>query len=241
MSWLIIGICLFLAAAIGGRAFMDADPKALANGLRLIGGLVLGIGGLFLSLRGLAIIGIPIGLFGLGIIARVFGWQGLSGIPFLGPRAEEPSAGGASDVRTAHLEMSLDHDSGAIDGRILKDEHAGARLSELDRDTLAGLWRTWSGTDPDAARLLETYLDRVHGSDWRAEEGEEAEGGARRRADGRMSEAEALEILELRPGASADEVREAHRRLMKRHHPDQGGPKWYATKLNEARDRLLKS
>lgn len=57
-------------------------------------------------------------------------------------------------------------------------------------------------------------------------------------ADGRMSVAEAYAALGLAPGASVAEVREAHRRLMQRVHPDHGGSDWLAARLNEARDIL---
>ncbi len=54
----------------------------------------------------------------------------------------------------------------------------------------------------------------------------------------RMSREEAYEVLGLAPGASRAEIREAHRRLMLRCHPDQGGSDWLAARLNEARDVL---
>ena len=68
-------------------------------------------------------------------------------------------------------------------------------------------------------------------------------GGARSsssssRASG-MSRAEALEVLGLKPGASAAEIRAAHHRLMRASHPDAGGSDWLAARINQARDVLL--
>ncbi len=54
-----------------------------------------------------------------------------------------------------------------------------------------------------------------------------------------MSEAEALEILELAPGATPDAIREAHRRLIQHLHPDQGGSGYLAGLVNRAKDVLL--
>lgn len=54
-----------------------------------------------------------------------------------------------------------------------------------------------------------------------------------------MSKAEALAVLGLKPGASASDVREAYRRLMKDYHPDKGGSDYLAAKINAAKDLLL--
>jgi hypothetical protein len=56
---------------------------------------------------------------------------------------------------------------------------------------------------------------------------------------GPMSRQEAFEVLGLHPGASATDIKEAHRRLMRGAHPDAGGSDWLAARINQARDILL--
>lgn len=63
--------------------------------------------------------------------------------------------------------------------------------------------------------------------------------GKRARAVPAMSRAEALEVLGLEPEASDDDIRRAHRALLKKLHPDHGGSSYLARRINEAREVLL--
>lgn len=71
---------------------------------------------------------------------------------------------------------------------------------------------------------------------WRLADGERPPAPA---GFGRMSVAEAYRVLELRPGASADDIKNAHRRLMKEAHPDHGGSNERAARLNAAKELLI--
>jgi DnaJ-domain-containing protein 1 len=126
----------------------------------------------------------------------------------------------------------------------LRGRFAGMRLDELGAADLLALLRECRAEDEEGARLLEAYLDRIH-PEWREElAGERAGGGgsgagARSTSGGDMSVEEAYAILGLSAGADAEAIKEAHRRLMVKLHPDHGGSDYLATKINRARDVLL--
>lgn len=64
-------------------------------------------------------------------------------------------------------------------------------------------------------------------------------GGPTPRTSGKMSRAEALSVLGLNEGATPEDIRAAHHRLIKQTHPDKGGSSYLAAKINEAKDVLL--
>ena len=70
-------------------------------------------------------------------------------------------SGQTSSVRAAGLEMSLDHDTGEMDGQVLAGRHEGKRLSELELGELLEVAEDFRG-DAESLRLLESYLDRAH-------------------------------------------------------------------------------
>jgi DnaJ-domain-containing protein 1 len=87
-------------------------------------------------------------------------------------------------------------------------------------------------------RLLEAYFDRRFPR-WREDAHADAHPRSAQPQTGAMTEEEAYQILGLQPGASADEVRRAHRALMKKLHPDQGGSTYLAARVNQAKEILL--
>ncbi len=152
-----------------------------------------------------------------------------------GRRAQAGAAGRRSTVATALLRMTLDHDSGDINGEVLAGEFKGASLDRLGREELERILDWCRQRDEDSRRLLESYLARRFG-DFQAQPGG---GEGAPQAGGRMSRAEALAILGLEEGASDEDVAGAHRRLMQKLHPDRGGSDYLAARINQAKDCLL--
>lgn len=211
--------------------YTKADPKLLKKLLRTAGsGVLLAIAG-FLLFRGHVETAIPLGLFGLGLL----GWGPLASSGWFTRMQKTP--GQASRVRTDFLDMELDHDSGAMRGTILSGRRMGASLDELK---LSSLLELLTEVDGDSRALLAAYLDRREpGWRERANGGAAAGQGAAWRA-GKMTEEEAYQVLGLELGASAEAIAQAHRTLMKKLHPDQGGSTYLAAQINAAKEVLLR-
>ena len=146
-----------------------------------------------------------------------------------------PGTGGQrTEVDTAFLKAWIDHGSGDVGGTVLAGRFAGRTLDVLTDTELLDL-RVECAADADSLRVLEAYLDRRLGADWRNAQGTPPPRGPR--TD--MTRDEALAVLGLAEGASTDDIRAAHRRLIQRMHPDVGGTADLAARINRAKDVLL--
>jgi hypothetical protein len=150
-------------------------------------------------------------------------------------------SGARSSIATRFLDMSLDHDSGDMDGTVREGRFTGRSLSQMSIDELLELLAQCRAGDAQSAGVLEAYLDRAHGHTWR--ERADAGPGAQHAAAGStsMSAAEARDILGIAEAASREEIVSAHRKLMLKLHPDRGGSNYLATKVNLAKEVLLKT
>ena len=185
---------------------------------------------MFLGLRGEIGIAIPLGAAGLGLLGWLpFGAAGFS-------KRTQKSSGKTSRVRSAYVEMELDHDSGDMRGRIVAGRHQGAELERLDVKTLVGML---TEIDEESRALLAAYLDR-RDPRWSEYAQGDAATGRPAASSGKMTEQEAYQILGLEPGASANDISHAHRTLMKKLHPDQGGSTYLAARINEAKEILVR-
>jgi hypothetical protein len=231
MFYFIGGLILLGFLLLLGRAFISADPRTLVRFVRYaVGFALIAVGGV-MTLGGRWGLGLP--LLAGGISALTIGRIGP--IDLGGGRR---TLGTGSTVRSRYLRMHLDHDSGSLGGEILGGSFAGRTLDELDQAGLMA-FRNEVQADGESLALVEAYLDRrIPG--WREDvEGDAAAGAGRAPDAGPMTDQQAYEILGLAPGAGKAEIRAAHRRLMKKVHPDQGGSTFLAAKINEAKDRLL--
>lgn len=235
---LLYGLAVLILLWWVSKLFTGADPKLVAKALKLVGGVIsLGVAGL-LMLRGRLDMAIFVG--GLG--AWLLGWSatGPGGIRFPWGGAGTGTGAQRSKVSSVLLEMELDHDSGAMTGQIRAGSFAGRALDDLGPAEIAALMRDCLAQDPEGARLLEAYLDR-RAPGWREDADRHRNTGqARAPGTGAMTQQEAYEILGLQPGAGQEAIREAHRALMKRIHPDAGGTSGLAARVNQAKDTLLK-
>ena len=231
MPTLLIGLLALALVLWLLKSFAHSDPRYLIKVGRTAGGILALAGAAFLGSRGQVLVAVPLGVTGLGLL----GWlpAGMRGYWSLGQR----SGGQASRVRSNFVEMTLDHDTGAMTGEIVAGRLKGTSLDALESSALVGLL---SEFDEESCNLLAAYLDRRHPR-WREDfhNGATAGRGGPART-GKMSEEEAYQILGLQPGASAEEIGRAHRGLMKKLHPDQGGSTYLAARVNEAKDVLLR-
>jgi hypothetical protein len=231
MPTIIFGVLVLILLLWALNAYSKADPKVLVKVVRPAGGIVALAVAAFLLMRGHLEVAIPLGLAGLGLL----GWGPFASSSLFQRMQKTP--GQVSRVRAAFVEMELDHDTGAMRGTLLAGRHAGAALDTLDLTTLLELLIE---VDADSRALLEAYLDRREPS-WR-ERAQGTGGGAGPTPErrGKMTEEEAYQILGVPRGASANEIGKAHRSLMKKLHPDQGGSNYLAAQINEAKELLLR-
>jgi hypothetical protein len=231
MPALIFGLLALVLVLWALSVISRVDPKVAARVTKVGGGLLALGFAVFLGLRGEIGIAVPLGALGLGLLGWVpFGPAGFSA-------RTQKSGAQTSRVSSAYFEMELDHDSGTMRGRVLAGRHQGAELERLDVKTLAAML---GEIDDESRALLVAYLDRRDPA-WSEHAQADAATGRRAASSGKMSEQEAYQILGLEPGANADDISHAHRTLMKKLHPDQGGSTYLAARINEAKEILLRN
>ena len=234
---------IFMALVIGSILYITwykpasaKQKKAIRNQTLIVGGIALLI---MLALTGrlnplIALIGAAVPLV-MRVLSLVGFAKRASGMfnQFKGDSDDEPQTGQHSEVSTAFLHVSLDHNSGEIDGEILQGQFRGRQLKSLSFEEAVALYAHCANMDHDSARILETFMERRFGEDWHTK------ASAGRAGDEEMTESEARAILGVEADATRDEIVSAHRRIIQKVHPDRGGSSYLATQLNRAKARLL--
>lgn len=240
MPYFLLGLLVLVGLYFIYRGLRGTNPRNVQKMLAIVVGLVAATVLIFFAVSG------RMGYFGWAmlLLPLLLRWRAI-GQAMRNMRG--PTPGRNSDVETAYLRMRLDHDSGVLIGTVLQGQFEGRNLEELSLEDLMGLLRECRVNDPQSATVLETYLDRIHGADWRgtgggAGSGEagSGEGGRAAGAGGSMTRDQAYEVLGLQPGASEAEIRDAHRKLLMANHPDKGGSTFIAAQINQAKDVLLR-
>ena len=220
-SLLLLGVILYL---LGWVTKAEAGKLAAwirkSSAILLVGGVTL----IFTRNPGLAIMA---GMIAYSIMGRT-GWY-----PGKGRGAAK---GNASTMRSSHLEMSLDHDTNVVSGRILQGRFVNRSISDLSTTERLDFLAELRLSDAQGTEMFEAYLDRTSPG-WR-NSGKES--GARGTETHAMNVDEAYRVLELNSTATREDVFAAHRNLIARTHPDQGGSTYLASQVNEAKDVLLK-
>jgi hypothetical protein len=232
----LLALVLLAVGALVIAWFLRANPSAMARGVRIV----------LVTLGAIAVGGMLI--FGLrflpSLLPELFGLAGLVITGLIARAVRNWSSGGFStpgstkrtEVHTSFLQAWIDHGTGDVGGTVLAGRFAGRALDSLSDGELIDLHQECAG-DGDSRRVLEAYLDRRLGTDWRSSQ--QAHGSSARDPRVDMTREEALAVLGLAEGASVEDIKAAHRRLIQRMHPDVGGTADLAARINRAKDVLL--
>lgn len=243
MPYLVLGVAILVGLALGARWYVNASPPAI---LRVF--------------KWFAIIGSILAVI-LVILTRQFTWAAFMLIVLLPwllrarqasrmaknwTRMQNSASGGSgvppgqtSEIETKYLRMYLAHETGEMNGEVILGEFSGKTLRSLNFEDLISLLKEVKN-DSQSAQVLNSYLERYYEDECRGSRHfEDATDIDREETIGPMTREEAYKVLGLEEGATLEDIKEAHRRLMSKLHPDHGGSNYLATKLNEAKELLL--
>ena len=238
MPYFILGLALIVGSLLILRWYVNARPSTLLKVTKwLVIGTICALAIFFLIAgpKSWALWSIPVLLPWLmrfrSAMRYARNWSRMRNAESASSRGTEST----SEVQTDFLKMYLNHHSGEMKGDIIKGRFSGKKLENLSIDDLGDLLDEVYGDD-QSLQVLQAYLDRYYGSDWQSQnKGAYTKG----QQNGAMTVEQAHKILNLNVGASKSEIREAHRRLMTKLHPDHGGSNYLAAQINQAKDLLL--
>ena len=191
MIYLLAGLLLFFVVVLLARWAAYAQASDVVQLLYRLAGVALTLFAAFLMLRRQWVLAMPVAVMAWGMFFRKPSSAGA-----------DRATGRGSTVRTAALEMTLDHDTGIIIGRVLAGHFEGRELDGLSEAELISLYDEIR-MDRESRDLLEAYLDGRR-ADWRdAFETDPNDGEGSPADSGPMTEEEAYQILGLSADAGA--------------------------------------
>jgi hypothetical protein len=223
----IAAVGIFLWAL--GKGYLSADGGMIGQLIRQMGGFALIGTGVTLATTGRFLPAVPCVLGGLWLL----GYLQVRGL-------KNWSTSNVMRQRSQMLDIGIDGSTGRVSGTVTAGAFSGRALDSLSREECYRLAQDLNDQDLTGLRLFAAYLDgRFPG--WREDLQGRSHAGSRDKArPGVMTDKEAYQILGLGPGADEAAIREAHRRLITKIHPDLGGSDALAALVNEAKDTLLR-
>jgi hypothetical protein len=228
MYTFLLGSLVLFILLLSLKSFMRANPRLIAvRGEKALSWLIFAIALFFLATGrwfiALVLLPVLLAFTGLHIL-----WN-----PFL-PSLSAPR------FRSFYLDMAADFRKRAFQARVREGQYKGRDLKDFSESELIRLFEEFAD-DSESCALLAAYLDRRHPR-WREHAHANAHAGqSGARSSHALTEQEAYEILSLQEGATLEEIRKAHWRLMQKLHPDMGGSTWLAARINAAKDVLVKT
>ncbi|MAR79354.1 MAG: hypothetical protein CMM18_03890 [Rhodospirillaceae bacterium] len=245
MYWVILSLIFIISIFFIVRQLVNTEPKKVIQLMKWLLVLFFVLGLIFFGLRFSSFflwLILPILYFSLrtllGIVISRFAANYFnSKSNFINNPNNSSNSSNISSIETEYIIMSLSQIDGNVSGVVKKGKFSGDKLEDLSLESLFEL-RKELKSDKESLDLLEAYLDRVASSDWR----DQAENLSSTESYSTiMTIKEAYLMLGLDESATKDEIKEAHHKLMLKIHPDQGGSNFLASKINQAKELLLKN
>lgn len=146
---------------------------------------------------------------------------------------------GRPTIMSKFIELYLVTDTGLISGTIIRGPEAGKGLPDLALSDCLSLLSHYQKKDKESKLLLLAYMNKVHPGWQQTLDGKKYTDTNDAGTTGAITKQQAIMILGLSDNLSEEAIKSAHKTLMKKFHPDQGGAEILAAKINMAKDKLL--
>lgn len=246
MTRLVVIIAILILVWLGIRWFIRTPPKQVVAGVKKGGVALIIVVLVLLAVTGrmnwvfaAAAAAVPLLRRAFMMLRYLPMMQGLMGRYRASRASAGPTQGQQSTVESRFFRMTLDHDTGDMEGEVLEGSFEDRLLGQMSLAELLALRDECQHADAESLALLDAYLDRCQ-PEWRDEyTGDSTHSESPPASTAAMTPEEAREILSIGKDASEKDIIQAHRRLMHKLHPDRGGSDYLAAKINLAKDCLL--